>query len=83
MKTFAFDVMLFFLLILLAAFLAGCAHTQRPLRISCFATADASKAKQPVEGTGPLIINKGEAIFYDADGALRRVTDATCGVKAE
>lgn len=74
---------LILLLSTLMLFLLGCVHTQRPLQISCFASEDANKAKQPVEGQGPLIINKGEAIFYDADGSLRRVKDATCGVIAD
>lgn len=72
-----------FLVVILSVWfgLSGCAHQPKTLAVSCFADGDAAKARQPKEAEGPLIIDGGQVLYYDADGSLHRMKDATCGIR--
>jgi hypothetical protein len=67
--------------ILVIGTLSSCAHQTKTLNISCFANDEAKKAKEAVEGVGPVMAVNGTVLFYDEDGALLRIKDGVCGIK--
>jgi hypothetical protein len=68
------------------AFLAcftGCVTAPRNVSVACFADEEARKAKRGVTGEFPIIVTHGQVMFYDADGVLHRVKEATCGLRGD
>lgn len=79
---FLIRLLIVFVILVSFGLLGGCAHKQpKMLDISCFVSQDAKTAKVGIEGMAPLLIVDGKVIYYDSDGVLHRVQEATCGIR--